>query len=119
MAERIAGIAYVKVDGNQLPLRGNFTVGPTNVERAGIAGQDGFHGYSEMPRVPYIEGDISTLPGVSIEALQDLTNVTVTAELANGKTYVLSEAFTVGVRELNTQEGSVRVRFEGARCDEF
>ena len=26
MAQRIAGIAFLKVDGNQYPLRGNFTV---------------------------------------------------------------------------------------------
>ena len=28
-----------------------------------IAGQDGVHGYQELPRVPYIEGDLSTMPG--------------------------------------------------------
>lgn len=116
---RVAGIAFIKVNGVQFPLRGNFTVTPTNVERTGIAGQDGFHGYSEMPRVPSIEGDITTLPEVSIEVLQGMTNETVTAELANGKTYVLREAFTAGVREINTAEGSVRVRWEGAECYEF
>jgi len=116
---RIAGIAYIKVNGQQFPLRGNFTVTPTDVERTGIAGQDGFHGYSEMPRVPSIEGDITTLPGLSIENLQSMTNETVTAELANGTTYVLREAFTAGVREINAQEGSVRVRWEGATCYEY
>ena len=29
MAQRIAGIAFLKVDGNQYPLRGNFTVTPS------------------------------------------------------------------------------------------
>ena len=52
MAQRIAGVAYVKVDGTQYPLRGNFTVSPSNVERQMLAGQDGVHGYSEIPRVP-------------------------------------------------------------------
>ena len=59
MAQRIAGIAFLKVDGNQYPLRGNFTVTPSVIERAGLAGQDYIHGYSEMPRVPSIEGDVS------------------------------------------------------------
>ena len=67
MAQRIAGIAFLKVDGNQYPLRGNFTVTPSVIERAGIAGQDYIHGYSELPRVPSIEGDVSTVPGLSIE----------------------------------------------------
>ena len=67
MAQRIAGIAYLKVDGNQYPLRGNFTITPSVIERAGIAGQDYIHGFSELPRVPSIEGDVSTVPGLAIE----------------------------------------------------
>ena len=51
MAQRFAGIAFLMVDGNQLPLRGNFTVSPSAVERTMIAGQDGVHGYQELPRV--------------------------------------------------------------------
>lgn len=119
MAQRFAGIAYVKVDGSQLPLRGNFTVSPSRLERAGIAGQDGVHGFSELPRVPYIEGDISLTPEISVEDLQDITNATVTAELANGKTYVLSEAWTKAAFELNTHEGMARIRFEGITCNEL
>jgi hypothetical protein len=119
MAQRFAGIAYVKVDGSQLPLRGNFTVSPSKLERAGIAGQDGVHGYSELPRVPFIEGDVSLTPEVSIEDLDDITDATVTAELANGKTYVLSEAWTKSAFELNTHDGIVRVRFEGMACNEL
>lgn len=52
MAQRIAGIAFLKVDGNQYPLRGSFTVTPSVIERAGIAGQDYIHGYSELPQSP-------------------------------------------------------------------
>ena len=40
MAQAIAGTAYFKVDGNQLPLRGNFTVSSSPVERTMLAGQD-------------------------------------------------------------------------------
>ena len=52
MAQRIAGTAFVKVDGDQYPLRGNLTVSPSAVERAMIAGQNYVHGFSELPRVP-------------------------------------------------------------------
>src|SRR6516162_9144322 len=118
MAQRIAGIAFLKVDGNQFPLRGNFTVSPSPLERAGIAGQDYVHGFSELPRVPYIEGDVSTTPQLSIDALDAMTNVTITAELANGHTYVLREAWCKSAQEINTREGQTRVRFEGISCDE-
>lgn len=119
MGQRIAGIAYLKVDGDFYPLRGNFTVSPSGTERAGIAGQDYVHGFSELPRVPYIEGDVSLVPGLSLLQLAQVTNSTITAELANGMVYVLSEAWTRAAFELNTREGQTRVRFEGITCQEF
>ncbi|SER57071.1 Phage tail tube protein [Faunimonas pinastri] len=119
MAKRIAGIAYLFVDGTQYPLRGNFTVSPDAIERAGIAGQDSVHGYSETPRVPYISGDISLTEDISIETIRAVTNATVTAELANGKTYVLREAWCAAAMELNTRDGQTTVRFEGVSCDEM
>lgn len=119
MARRIAGIAYVKYNGRQLPLRGGFTVSPSATERTGIAGQDYVHGYSESPRVPFIEGDISLTPEVSIEELDAIEDATVTAELANGKVYVLRQAWTKSAHELNAGEGQARVRFEGTDCQEI
>lgn len=117
--KRIAGIAYVKVDGRQYPLRGSFTVSPSPTERNGIAGQDYVHGYSEMPRVPYIEGDISTTQEVSEEMLSAIEDATITAELANGKVYVLRNAWTKSAHEINTKDGQIRVRWEGLSCDEL
>ncbi len=120
MAEkRVGGIAYVKVDGAQYPLRGNFTVSPDAFTRTGVAGQDRVHGYTEMPQVPFISGDITLTPDVSIETLRAMVNVTVTAELANGKTYVLREAWTADAHELNTAEGQTGVKWEGVSCKEF
>jgi Phage tail tube protein len=119
MAQRIAGVAFLKVNGNQYPLRGNLTVSPSPFERAMIAGQDYVHGYSELPRVPYIEGDFSTLQGLSIETIAAMVNVTVTAELANETTFVLREACCRAALEINAREGQYRVRFEGVQCDEI
>jgi Phage tail tube protein len=119
MAQRFAGIAYVMVDGNQLPLRGNFTVSPSAVERTMIAGQDGVHGYQELPRVPYIEGDISTTPDVNLEDLEAQTDVTVVAQLANNKQYTLAGATCKAGLEANTRDGQARVRWEGLWCEEI
>ena len=119
MAQRIAGTAYCKVNGDMLPLRGNFTVSPSAVERTFLAGQDYVHGYQELPRVPYIEGDISSTPDVSMEVLEAQVEVTVTAELANGKTYVLKEAGCKAALENNTREGQFRVKWEGTTCEEI
>jgi tail tube protein len=119
MGQRVAGIAFFKVDGALLPLRGNFTVSPSALERAGIAGQDYVHGYSELPRVPYIEGDLTDVVGMSTENLEAMTDVTVTAELANNSVYVLKEAWCRSAIEINSREGQFRVRFEGTTCEEL
>ena len=119
MAQRIAGVAFLQVDGNQLALRGNFTVSPSAVERTMIAGQDGVHGYQELPRVPYIEGDLSTMPEISLEDLESETDVTVVAQLANRIQYTLVGATCKGGLEANTRDGQVRVRWEGLWCEEI
>ena len=118
MAVRIAGIAYLSVNGNHLSLRGNFMVSPTFVERTMLAGQDGVHGYQELPRVPYIEGDISTMPDLNIMDLANQVNVTVVAQLANQKQYTLNQAVCKAGLELNTRDGQTRVRWEGITCQE-
>ena len=115
----IAGTAYLRVNGRQLALKGNLTVSGSPFERTGIAGQDGVHGYQELPRVPYIEADISTLPDISIEDLERLNDVTVQADLANDNSYVLRNAWTKGPVEINTPDGQFRIRFEGLDCDEM
>jgi hypothetical protein len=119
MGKRIAGIAYVKVNGRQLPLRGNFTVSPSPTEREGIAGQDYVHGYKEMPRVPSISGDVSMTPDISLEDLQAITDATVTAELASGHVYVLRSAWTKSAYEVNTADGQVAIVWEGLDCNEL
>jgi hypothetical protein len=119
MAQRFAGIAFLTVDGNQLALRGNFTVSPSSVERTMIAGQDGVHGYQELPRVPYIEGDLSTVPGLLIEDLEAQTDVTVVAQLANGMQYTLTGGTCKAGVEANTRDGQARVRWEGLACQEL
>jgi hypothetical protein len=119
MGAPIAGTAFLKVDGSQYPLKGAFTVSPSPVERTGIAGQDRVHGYQELPRVPFIEGDISTLAGLSLEDIGALTDVTVTAELINGTVYSLRNAWCKDAFEINTRDGQFRVRFEGLEADEI
>lgn len=116
---RIAGVAYVFVDGRQYPLRGNLTISIDTIERTGVAGQDGIHGFTETPRVPWIEGDFSDIGGLSLLTLQAMCDVTVTAELANGKQYVLRNAWTSTAREFNAADGQATVRFEGMGAEEL
>jgi hypothetical protein len=84
-----------------------------------IAGQDGVHGYQELPRVPYIELDMSAMPDISLEDLILQTDVTVVAQLANRMQYSLSGATVKGAFEENTRDGQFRVRWEGLAMEEI
>lgn len=119
MAQRFAGLAFLMVDGNQYALRGNFTVSPSSLERTMIAGQDYVHGFQELPRVPWIEGDLSAIPELSLEDLEAQTDVTVVAQLANRKQYTLQNATCKGALEENARDGQLRVRWEGLNCEEI
>jgi hypothetical protein len=119
MAQRFAGIATLVVGNRQYNLRGNFTVSPSNIERTMIAGQDTVHGYQELPRVPYIEGDLSTTSDLTMQELVNQTNVNVIAQLANGFQYTLVGATCKANLEENTRDGQVRVRWEGLSCEEM
>jgi uncharacterized protein YfaQ (DUF2300 family) len=56
MTQRIGGVAFWYVNGTRLSLRGNFTVSPDIMERAGVAGLDDVHGYIETPVIPFHGG---------------------------------------------------------------
>ena len=116
---RIAGVAYVKYDGRPLPLEGGWTVNFAKLKREGKAGQSGVNGYKEMPEVPSIEGEVATTAEVSVEDLVAITNATVQLEAANGKVYVLRNAWTADAYEIDTEEGKIKVKFEGLDIDEI
>lgn len=119
MGQRIAGVAFVKWNGRQLPIRGKWKSNIAPIKREGIAGQDGVHGYKEMPKVPKISGDVSYLPDVSLEELRTITDATITLELANGKVHVLRNAWWSDESEVDTEDGSFPVTFEGLTGDEI
>jgi hypothetical protein len=113
MANKIAGTTYIKVDGQQFTLAGRITVSTSTVEREGKVGLSGVAGFKESPRVPFIEGDFHTTEDLSLEDLEEITRATVKVELANGKNYILRDAWCTGALEIDGAEGQISVRFEG------
>lgn len=116
---RIGGVLSLRVDGNQYEARGNFQVTPGTVKRTGVAGQDGVHGYIEEPIVPQIKGDVSIGNSLSLEALELITDSTVQVALANGRTYVLTDAWVTAAFVIDAHDGKVEVTFEGITCQEI
>lgn len=113
MANRIAGTAYLSIDGKSIALVGDFEWDCGIVERKTLKGMDGIHGYSEEPNPGKIKGTIRDTGGVSVRALNNLTNVTVTCELANGKRVTGRNMWQVGMLPVRSNEATFELAFEG------
>ncbi|MCH7381371.1 phage tail tube protein [Acinetobacter higginsii] len=110
---RIAGVANISVDGVTHLLSGEFTYSPADVERKSLVGQDQVHGYSEMPRAPFISATLRDSSVLTVKDFNAMSDVTIHAELANGKTIIGRGMWTVDAQEVKTQEGTFEVRWEG------
>tara|TARA_A200000113_G_scaffold122503_1_gene110099 strand:+ start:1029 stop:1391 length:363 start_codon:yes stop_codon:yes gene_type:complete len=113
MSKAVGGRIEIKVDGQLFSGKGAFDYEVSGVKRESVVGHDAIHGYKEMPKVPYIEGTITDSPELSLERLSNMTGVTVTLSLINGKSIVLNDAWYTGDAKGNSEEGEIDFRFEG------
>lgn len=119
MGRRIGGIIFVQINGELQQAKGEFTYSLGVAKKEMVVGSDGVHGYKEMPQVPYIEGALTDYTELDLEALQKSKDVTVTLQLANGKTMVLERAVYASEGAVSTEEGEIEARFEGMSAREI
>lgn len=113
MANRLAGTAYLSVDGVSYLLRGEFAYNPSSVTRETLTGMDGVHGFSEKPMAGYISGTFTDEGSLSVAAFNAMSDVTVVCELANGKTIIGRNMWTVEAQEVKSGEATFDARWEG------
>lgn len=117
-SNRLAGTAYVTVDGVTVMVVGQFKYRPSKVERTTLNGMDGVHGYKEKPVPGYISCQLRDSGGTTVSDFNDQTNVNVIAELANGKTIIGKGLWSVNSQEVDSEEATFDVRWEGADVTE-
>lgn len=110
---RVAGVATITVDGESFALRGEFAYRVATVDRSTIAGQDGIHGYKEMPTAGQISAQFTDTGRLDVAAINAMTNVTVIAELANGKTVIGRNMWTTGTQDVKTVDSTLDTIWEG------
>ena len=112
MTTRRGGVIFVKADGKQFDVKGQFEYNLGYPKRDPIIGHDGTHGYKEMPQEAYISGEITDSVDMNLKNdLLALAGANITLELANGKVVVLEEAFYSGDGTVQSEEGNIAVRF--------
>ena len=116
--QRRGGTITLQNNGQTYDAKGNFSYNLGRPKREAIIGEDGVHGYKEVPQVPYIEGEITDRKDLDLATLLTMTGATCTLQLANGKVIMLSDAWYAGDGKASTQEGNIAFRMEGKNCDE-
>ena len=113
---RLAGVASVTIDGRAYSISGEGAYRPSTAKRETLVGQDGVHGYSEMPMAGKISWKGRDSGALSIGALSVAVDATVVLSLANGKTIIGRNMWRVGEGpiEVNTEDATFSVEFEGA-----
>ena len=119
MNRRVGGTLFLKVNGEQLQAKGEFTYNVNPVKRESVVGADKVHGFKEEPKAMFIEGAITDSDELDLLALQSTRDATVILELANGKTITLSEAFYAADGDVTHTEGEIQFRFEGITGEEI
>lgn len=117
-SNRLAGVCYVTIDGVNYMAAGDFAYKVSGVKRETLNGQDGTHGYKEMPIQGAISGTLRDSGGLSLADINGLTSATVVLELANGKTVIGRNMWTVDEQENKTSEGTIDIKLEGPSVTE-
>lgn len=110
---RLAGTAYVTVNGLTIMVAGEFKYSPSTFKRESLSGMDGIHGYKESYTPPYISCKVRDSGGTSVADFNGQTDVSLVVELANGKTIIGSNMWTVETQEVDSGEATFEVRWEG------
>jgi hypothetical protein len=115
---RLAGLCNLTIDGQSYMVTGDLSYSPSKVSRETLVGQDRVHGYSEKPHAGFISASLRDAGGLTVAAVNAMTNVSVVAELANGKTIVGRNMWSVNEQEVKTAEGTFEVKWEGFNVEE-
>lgn len=110
---RLAGVAFLTIRGRAVRLAADAEYQVSGSVRETLTGQDGVHGYKETPIPGHIFMTARDANDVSVADFDDMTNETVTLELANGKLVIGRNMWKTEAIAVKTAEGTFELKFEG------
>lgn len=112
---RVAGICYIKLDGAQLDVSGGIECPVQDTKKEMVMSTSGPSGYKEEATEQYIKLTAIFKSDFPMDSVKSATNMTVTAEFPNGKTYTLSDAVCVDDIIAKSADGTVDLKFSGLK----
>ena len=114
---RVAGIVFVKIDGQQLKIKANVNCNDGSPKNEMMVGHDGVHGHKSLPQVPFMEGELTVDQKFDVKKFRKIDGATATAQLANGKTFVLRGAIDASEGTIGSEESNMAFRLEGTDAE--
>lgn len=114
---RIAGVCYVKVDGEQLEIQSSCEYPLSKTKKEAVEGVNGPVGYKETRITPFLNIDCTLTPEFPRQKLVESDDLTIVAELANGTVYTLTGAYVEGDITGNAIDGTTSITFKGKDCN--
>ena len=115
MAKRVAGICYFKVDGEQLSVSGGVEAPIATLKRENVMSVTGPAGLKETAVEPMLKVSAIFEAAFPLAKLQAGTDMTITAEMPNGKVYTLSGAYLKGEPTAKADDGTIELEFGGTK----
>ncbi|MDR2390912.1 MAG: phage tail tube protein [Planctomycetota bacterium] len=116
---RVAGIIFVKIDGEQVPARGSFEFRLSGVQNETVDNADGTTGIGGAFHGGYIKGTLSNYNSIDLRKFREMEGVTVTLELANDKVVIAKDAYQVDEMAVNVETGEAPIQFDSDNVEEM
>lgn len=115
---QVTGRCFLYVDGALLRSKsGAKLTGIGAVERTAVIGNQVW-GYAEKAIAPTVEATLADTADLSLVAISQITDATITFETDTGKTYIVRHAWCETAPDLTEGEGDVSVKFAGVSVEE-
>lgn len=117
--EKLGGVAYLKVDGEQIDLGDKCTYKPgitTKTPKIGLGNK--VVGYTDMlENPPSIEVEAFNAKSLDLRALAEKRDMTVVIEFGDERSETLRNAVLGEVSEVDAKEGTVSLTFFGEEME--
>ncbi len=114
---KVVGQCRVKVDGANYPTDGASTMEIGGTVREAVTGDFNAGSFKEMTVPSKVEVNLLLKKSVSLAALRDIDNATLTVETDTGTTFIVRNAYVADVISW-TQDGKAKVVFQGPPAEE-
>ena len=119
MAGLIGGKFTIACDGMAYYASGVFKYGGGFDKQEAVMHSNGLAGRKSTPTVAYISGELLDNKSLVLSDIANMTDSTITLDLANGKQIVLRGAYSTNDNGLEADtDGKITIKFEGMSLEQ-